>query len=95
VTTISQIKLYPVNDGKNNGVGFPLDFTIDVSYDGVNWLTVISEINYPHPLTGEVQVFNIDKINARYVRLQGTSLRANPDENNAYRMQIAEIELNR
>jgi hypothetical protein len=37
------------------------------------------------------QTFDVAATAARYVRLEGTNLRQNPNDSNAYRMQFAEI----
>ena len=44
------------------------------------------------PTGGAVQPFTFGAQGAKYVMIQGTSLRANPNDNNSYRMQLAEIE---
>ncbi len=90
--TFNKVDLYPRNDS-NAGYGFPIDFTISVSNDAQNWSTVITQSAYPFPANGAVQHFTFSAQNARYLRVTGTSLRANPNENNAYRMQFFEIEV--
>lgn len=91
VASINAVDLYPRNDGPNLGYGFPIDFTIDVSTDNVNWTAVVSRTDQPIP-TG-VQKFNFGFQNARYVRVQGTRLRPNPNDANRYRMQLAEARI--
>jgi len=91
VVSINEVDMYPRNDGPNLGYGFPIDFTIDVSLDNVNWTAVVIRTNQPIP-TG-VQKFNFGFQNARYVRIQGTRLRANPNDANQYRMQLAEARI--
>jgi Glycosyl hydrolases family 43/F5/8 type C domain len=92
-TPLGEIDLYPRTDAGNVGQGFPLDFTIATSGDGIQWTTVISETGYPLPSTGASQIFSFAAQNARYIRVQGTNLRPVPNDNNAYRMQFAEIAL--
>lgn len=90
---VSRVDLYPRdNDFSNMGYGFPLDFTIQVSGDDVNWTTVETVTDYARPL-GVAQRFLFAPVNARYVKITGTELRPNPNENNEYRMQFAEIEV--
>lgn len=91
-TSISKVDLYPRNDGVNTGYGFPINFTIDVSQDNVTWTSVVTKTNYSLP-TGTAQSFAFPTQNARYVRVNGTSLRANPNDGNTYRMQLAEFEV--
>ena len=87
---INQIGLAPRRDGVNAGYGFPIDFTIQFSTDNVNWSTVVNRTGYPKP-DGTIQFFNFAPATARYVRIVGTSVRANPNDGNYYRMQFAEI----
>lgn len=89
--TISKVDLYPRNDSGKVGEGFPVDFTIQVSTDDVNWTTVVTQTNYPKP-SGTVQSFSFTGRSARYVKIEGTNLRYNAAES-AYLMQLAEIEV--
>lgn len=89
---ITKVDLFPRNDGANTGYGFPIDFTIKVSTDNINWTTVVTRTGYTLP-GGTVQSFTFTSQSARYVKIEGTSLRQNPSENNWYRMQFAEIEV--
>jgi hypothetical protein len=89
---VSQVILYPRTDGSNAGYGFPIDFAIQFSTDNVNWTSVVTQTNYPMPGVSP-QAFNIQSCSARYIRISGTTLRANPYDNNQYRMQFAEIEV--
>jgi hypothetical protein len=91
---ISKVDLYPRNDGDNRGYGMPLDFTNQVSTDNVNWTTVVTRTGYPI-VAGSAQGFSFTTATARYVRVNGTQLRANPYDNGNYRMQFAEIEVYR
>lgn len=90
--SISQVDLYPRNDAGNVGQGFPIDFTIEVSADNTNWTPVITRTSYALP-GNAVQSFTFSTQNARYVKINGTSLRQNPADNNFYRMQINDIEI--
>jgi alpha-L-rhamnosidase len=91
--TFNQVDLYPRNDGADAGYGFPVDFTIDVSNDGSAWTNVLSRTGYPFPTGGAMQSFTFSAQTTRYLRVQGTSLRSNPNDFNFYRMQLAEIEI--
>lgn len=92
VHTIRTVDLYPRNDGNDTGYGFPVNFAIQVSRDNSSWTTVTTRTGYPLP-GGTVQSFSFNPVSARYVRIQGTSLRANPNDASQYRMQFAEIEV--
>ena len=89
--TISQVTLFPRDDGQNAGVGFPVDFNIAVSTDGTNWTTVVTKTN--QPFVTSAQAFTFAPVFARYVKITGTNLRPNPYDNNYYRMTLAEIEI--
>jgi serine protease len=89
---VARVDLYPRLDEVSQGYGFPVDFTIQRSTDGVNWTTVITRTGYPKPLD-EVQTFTFLVGRARYIRVNGTKLRPNPNERNEYRMQFAEMEV--
>jgi F5/8 type C domain/Abnormal spindle-like microcephaly-assoc'd, ASPM-SPD-2-Hydin len=89
--TFSEVDLYPRSDGINTGYGFPIDFNIAVSNDGNTWTTVVTKTGYTLP-TG-VQQFAFAAQKAQYVRVTGTNLRSNPNDNRYYRMQFAEIEV--
>ncbi len=94
INRISEVVLYPSGiDANNNAYGMPIDFTIDISDDGINWTTVHTEQNYPLP-TSDPQKFVLDQSYfARYVRVHATSLRPKPSDNNLYRMQLVEMEV--
>ncbi|MDG0790246.1 discoidin domain-containing protein [Cohnella ginsengisoli] len=87
---ITTVNLYPRSDGTNAGYGFPVDFTIQLSADGTNWTTVVTRTAYPKPSSGGAQSFVFTAQTARYVKIEGTSLRQNPNDGNLYRMQLAE-----
>ena len=70
---------------------FPKDYTLSVSSDGENWITVHSETDCPAPLVGLLE-FEFEPTLARYIRFIGSSLRQKPTDGNRYRMQISEIE---
>lgn len=84
--SISRVDLFPRNQTNYVGNGFPVDFTIQVSNDNVNWTTVISRTGYAQP-DQNVQSFSFTAQTARYVKIQGTNLRNNGE----YRMQFAEV----
>jgi hypothetical protein len=88
---VSRVDMYPRNDatyGSSVGDGFPVDFTIDVSNDGVSWSTVLSRTGYPRPTS--VQTFEFTAQPARYLRIRATTLRS--VGGGSYYFQIAEVE---
>ncbi|MEU0568600.1 discoidin domain-containing protein [Nonomuraea sp. NPDC005983] len=87
--SIGRVDLYPRNDGANTGLGFPIDFTVQVSANGTNWTTVASPTGYARP-SADPQTFPFAPVNARYVKVTGTNLRS--DDRGDYHMQFAEIE---
>lgn len=90
--TVNYVDLYPRNDSGNVGQGFPIDFTIQVSTNNIDWTTVITRSGYVQP-GNAVQHFSFTPVSARYVKVVGTNLRPNPNDANYYRMQFAEMEM--
>lgn len=88
--SMNTVDVYPRNDSPNIGYGFPVNFTIQTSMDGVAWTTHVTQTNYPLP-GGTVQSFTFSATTARYMKVTGTSLRVNPNDGNKYRMQFAEV----
>ncbi|MFP2907429.1 discoidin domain-containing protein [Pyxidicoccus sp. 3LFB2] len=88
---LHRVDIYPRNDatyGTTVGDGFPVNFTIDVSADGVNWGPAVSRTNHPKP-TG-VQTFEFPSRPVRFLRIHATQLR---QVSSAYYFQIAEVEV--
>jgi Trypsin/F5/8 type C domain len=90
VIPLSRIDLYPRSDGSFTGAGFPVDFSVQVSSDGTNWTTVLSETGVPRPTTGTPLEFPLSGVySAGFLRVLGTNLSTDP--RGAYRMQLAEL----
>ncbi|WP_158289372.1 discoidin domain-containing protein [Paenibacillus flagellatus] len=89
IRDISRVDLYARNDAGNVGKFFPIDFTIQVSTDLVNWTTVVAKTSQAKP-DGSAQGYGFTTVPARYVKIEGTALRPDAGE---YRMQFAEIEV--
>jgi hypothetical protein len=87
--SLDRVDLYPRDDGANTGMGFPIDFTIQVSADGTNWTSVSTQTGYPKPGAG-AQTFPFAATTARYVKVTGTNLGTDPLGH--FHMQFAEIE---
>jgi hypothetical protein len=91
VAQVARVDLLPRNyDGRDIGRGFPIDFAIETSRDGVTWEPAVAETDYPQPTTFAVPTFEFEPRDARFVRVTGTSLRVTDD---GHRMQLAEIEV--
>ncbi len=93
VHAVGSVDLYPRNDAGFVGEGFPVDFTIQLSNNGVMWNTVAERTGYPQP-GNAVQRFSFNSAFARYVKVTGTNLRPIASDGNRYRMQLAEMEVN-
>ncbi len=87
-TLLSQVRLTGRTDGSNTGLGFPVDFTVQVSDDNAHWTTVAARTGFPRPGTA-AQVFTFAPVTARYVKVDGTRLSA--DQFGAYHLQLGEI----
>ena len=88
---ISRVDLSPRSDAPNTGYGYPVDFTIDVSTDGVTWTNAVTKTGVAQP-GNSVQSYSFTPTDAQYIRVTGTTLRSNPNDGNKYRMQFAEIQ---
>jgi hypothetical protein len=87
--TFNQVNLWPRSDAGNVGQGFPPSYDIAVSQDGVNWSVVASGTVTSLPTAVVVVPFTTQS--ARYVRINGLHLAANPNDGGQYRMQLAEV----
>lgn len=84
---ITNVRLTPRNDGE----GVPKDFTIQLSVDGTNWNTVVTQTNYAVVTTE--QVFTLSTpTDARYIKFNATKLRGN---GGTYFLEIAELHADR
>lgn len=91
-TEVSRVKLYPRYDGTNDGYGIPIDYSVQVSQNGADWITVLSATDVERPTSGPL-CLDFDPVSARFVKFEGTRLRPNPMDGNRVRMQIAEFEI--
>lgn len=67
---ISRIILWPRQDAATV-IGYPVDFTLQVSINGTDWTTVVTKTNQTG-VDHEAKIFDITKINARFVRMHCT-----------------------
>ncbi|MCM3747029.1 discoidin domain-containing protein [Paenibacillus pasadenensis] len=87
---IGAVSLFPRTDQWHEGTGFPVDYTVQVSSDNVNWTTVHTTQDYTErPATRRNITF--PSVNARYVKVEATEL--GKDNYNNFRMQFAEVEV--
>ncbi|TDD55441.1 DUF4091 domain-containing protein [Kribbella antibiotica] len=87
---VGKVDLYARSDGASTGGGFPVDYVVETSADGVNWTTAAAANDVPDPGAGVV-THTFPTTTARYVQVRGTELR--PDGEGGYRMQLAELEV--
>ncbi|MEJ3741945.1 BNR-4 repeat-containing protein [Actinomycetes bacterium KLBMP 9797] len=86
--TVNAVSLFPAT---GEGYGMPVDFTVETSTDNVTWTTHV--LRTDAPLTAGQQDFALSPTPATYVRVNATSLRANPADNGQYRLQLAELQV--
>ena len=92
VYDINCVKLVP--RGIWNGVNvFPEDYEIQVSIDGVHFVTVCSVKGDNIPQTQDDRILNFDAVPARFVRLYATRLTASSTVNGGYCIEICEMEV--
>lgn len=89
---IGRVDLFPRSDTGNIGQNFPIDFTIKTSPDNAAWTTRVTRTGYAQPDNSR-QSFAFAAASARYVRIEGTNLRPNPNDANRYRMAFPEVEI--
>lgn len=65
-------------------MGYPVDFTLQLSIDGDNWTTVATSTGNTN-VDYDAKIFDISKTNARYVRMHCTKRAKDPDPTNGLR----------
>jgi hypothetical protein len=94
--TFNTVKLFPRTDTSAVGGGsanFPLNFTIQVSSNGMNYKLVAKVTNQANP-QGAAQTYSFPAISGRYIAVIATTLGTPPvSESSVYRMQLAEMEV--
>ncbi len=88
---VSRVDLSPRGDAGQVGAGYPVSLDISVSTDGQTWTTASTASSISQPTTATPISYSITPVKAQFVRITGTSLRANPGDGNKYRMQLAEV----
>ncbi|MGZ0149131.1 discoidin domain-containing protein [Kribbella sp. WER1] len=89
-SVIGRVDLYGRSDGASTGQGFPIDYAVETSLDGVTWTAAATVSGAAQPGAGQV-THTFAARTARYVQVRGTQLR--PDGEGGYRMQLAELEV--
>lgn len=93
----NQLVLYPRNDVSTGIEGasspnFMVDFTVQVSSDGVNYTDVYSIVDNPNP-NGNAQGHAFEEVTARYVKIVTTKLGPLPTGEFTHYLQFAELEI--
>lgn len=91
VYSVNAVQLHPHLNGEIPAYGFPIDFKILTSVDGMSWTTALAVTNQPLPVAAQMITFSA--VDARYVRIAVSQLRANPEENGNYSFQLAELDV--
>ena len=91
---VSGLTLYAGSEraADGNAAGFPKDFTIQVSADGVNWTTVVTETDAEAPIARSGKQFIFTTVGARYVKLDVTKL-GNAPRNTTGKFHLALSEI--
>ncbi|MDG0791550.1 S-layer homology domain-containing protein [Cohnella ginsengisoli] len=90
-SVVNSVTLWPRDDSGAKGEGFPVDFTIQVSTDDVNWTTVVTRTGQTNP-GANPQTYYFPPASATYVKVDATSLRQNlTNQWKEWRLQFAEI----
>jgi len=93
VYKINRVGIMPAGAAKGAVcTAFPKDLVISVSTDGECWTQVTKITDYPAPST-VMQTFDFELADARFVRIEGSSLRPKASDGNKFRMQLAELEV--
>lgn len=90
--TIGAVKLYPRMVGGESAYGIPEDMEILVSSDGFTWRKVYSVTGQIAPLIDGL-TYTFEPVEAMFVKINGSKLRANPDDAYRKRFQVAEVEI--
>lgn len=94
--TVSQIGLYPRSDiatSAGNAAHFPVDFDIQVSTNGSDWTTVRTVTGGDFDAPSRQYLYNFEAISASQIRIVVKGLSGIGVGENAWYMQIAEIQV--
>lgn len=94
--SVSSVKLYPRLDGVCDASGlspnFPVDFTIKVSTDGINYTTVKTVTGQSNP-NKVPQEYTFTATNGRYIKVDVTKFGTQAVGDPYYRLQLSEIQV--
>ncbi len=92
---INELCIYPVATEIHEG--FPIDFKIQVSDDGLTWKDIVDIKDHPLPTSANPVVFYFEPVQATYVRLYAEKLRpinnSWTDYKDVFLLRLAEIEV--
>ena len=95
---ISEIRIWPKIGGSEEEMfveGFPIDFTLEISADGEEWIPVVQKTDYTPQ--ADVNTFSFEPTEARWVRLIATKLYIAPANMwvpvDSYVCQLNELEV--
>ena len=95
---ISEIRIWPKIGGSEKEMfveGFPIDFTLEISADGEEWIPVVQKTDYTPQ--ADVNTFSFEPTEARWVRLIATKLYIAPANMwvpvDSYVCQLNELEV--
>ncbi|WP_214630897.1 S-layer homology domain-containing protein [Paenibacillus agaridevorans] len=91
---VSRVRLYPssLKTVAGKAAGFPVDFTIEVSQDGVNFTVAKSVVGEATPDLQTEHVYDFDNQAARYVKINVTKLgESNRLEPGKHRLILSEV----
>ncbi len=91
---VSGLTLYAGSEraADGNAAGFPKDFTIETSSDGVRWTVQASETDYTAPIARSSASFVFPTVGARYVKLNVTELGNTPrNAANKFHLALSEV----
>ncbi|MBQ2893176.1 MAG: discoidin domain-containing protein [Oscillospiraceae bacterium] len=91
---VSGLTLYAGSERAQDGnaAGFPKDFTIQTSSDGVHWYTQVNETDCEAPIARSAKAFEFPAVGARYIKLDVTELgNTTRSSTNAYHLALSEI----
>ena len=91
---ISGLTLYAGSEraADGNAAGFPKDFTIQTSSDGVNWDVQVNETGCEAPIARSAKSFEFPAVGARYIKLDVTKLgNTTRSATDSYHLALSEI----
>lgn len=95
ITNVVDSSIHNCNYWDLSASGFPEDFTIECSSDGVNYKVVKTVVNESTPKNTDVLTYEFETCNARYIKINATKLGESCDsEPGVYRLELSNIKGN-